>query len=96
MIICMMLVAPSIIPWMVTVPLLPTPITVRPDPSLLVHYFWERYVVGDDPFTDVVEPSVPFTLGVGVRNAGYGTAHGLRIASGQPEIIDNERRLHAC
>ena len=77
----------------ITVPLLPTVITVRPDPSLLVHYFWERYVVGDDPFTDEVEPSVPFTLGVAVRNAGHGTAYSLRITSGQPEIIENERGL---
>ena len=77
----------------ITVPLLPTVITVRPDPSLLVHYFWERYVVGDDPFTDEVEPSVPFTLGVAVKNAGHGTAYSLRITSGQPEIIENERGL---
>ena len=40
----------------ITIPLLPTVISVRPDPSLLVHYFWERYVVGDDPFTDEIEP----------------------------------------
>ena len=77
----------------ITVPLLPTAITVRPDLSLLVHYFWERYVVGDDPFTDEVEPSVPFTLGVAVKNAGHGTAYSLRITSGQPEIIENERGL---
>ena len=77
----------------ITVPLLPTVITVRPDPSLLVHYFWERYVIGDDPFTDEVEPSVPFTLGVAVKNAGHGTAYSLRITSGQPEIIENERGL---
>lgn len=77
----------------ITIPLLPTVITVRPDPSLLVHYFWERYVVGDDPFTDMVEPSVPFTLGVAVKNAGYGTAYSLQITSGQPQIIENERGL---
>ena len=77
----------------ITVPLSPTPITVMPDPSLLVHYFWERYVVADNPFTDVVEPSVPFTLGVAVKNAGYGTAYSLQISSAQPEIIDNERGL---
>ena len=77
----------------IAIPLLPTVITVRPDPSLLVHYFWERYVVGDDPFTDEVEPSVPFTLGVAVKNAGHGTAYSLQITSGQPEIIENERGL---
>ena len=77
----------------ITIPLLPTVITVRPDPSLLVHYFWERYIVGDDPFTDEVEPSVPFTLGVAVKNAGHGTAYSLQITSGQPEIIENEKGL---
>ena len=77
----------------ITIPLSPTPITVTPDPSLLVHYFWERYVVADNPFTDVVEPSVPFTLGVAVKNAGYGTAYSLQISSAQPEIIDNDRGL---
>ena len=77
----------------ITVPLSPTPITVTPDPSLLVHYFLERHVVADNPFTDVVEPSVPFTLGVAVKNAGFGTANSLQISSAQPEIIDNERGL---
>ena len=77
----------------ITVPFLPTPITVTPDPSLLVHYFWERHVVGDDPFTEGVEPSVPFTLGVAVKNAGYGAAYSLQISSAQPEIIENDKGL---
>ena len=77
----------------IIVPLSPTPITVQPDPSLLVHYFLESHVLGDDPFTDVVEPSIPFTLGVAVKNAGYGTAYSLQITSGQPEIFDNEKGL---
>ena len=77
----------------ITVPFLPTPIIVRPDPSLLVHYFWERYVVGDDPFTNDIEPSIPFTLGVVVKNVGYGAAYNLKISSGQPEIIENEKGL---
>ena len=77
----------------ITIPLVPTVITVTPDPSLLVHYFWERFVVGDDPFTDEVEDSVPFTLGVAVKNAGHGVASSLRITSGQPEIIENKKGL---
>ena len=77
----------------VTIPLVPAVITVTPDPSLLVHYFWERFVVGDDPFTDEVEDSVPFTLGVVVKNAGHGVASSLRITSGKPEIIENEKGL---
>ena len=77
----------------ITIRLLPAPIIVTPDPSLLVHYFWERNVIGDDPFTDEIENSVPFTLGVAVKNAGYGTASSLQITSGQPEIIENEKGL---
>ena len=77
----------------ITIPLLPTKIAVTPDPSLRVHYFWEKNVVGDDPFTDEIEPSLPFTLGVAVRNAGYGTANSLQITSGQPEIIENSKGL---
>ena len=77
----------------ITIPLLPTLITVTPDPSLLVHYFWERVVVADDPFTEEVEPSIPFTLGVIVKNAGYGVANSLTLSSGQPEIIENEKGL---
>ena len=77
----------------IIVPLLPARITVMPDPSLVVHYFWERFVAGDDPFTDEIEPSVPFVLGVAVRNAGFGTAGNVRITSAQPEIIENEKGL---
>ena len=77
----------------ISVPLLPTRITVAPDPSLIIHYFWEKYVVGDNPFTDEKEPSIPFVLGVAIHNAGYGTAMDLRITSGQPEIIENEKGL---
>ena len=77
----------------ITIRLLPAPIIVTPDPSLLVHYFWERNVIGDDPFTDEIENSVPFTLGVAVKNVGYGTASSLQITSGQPEIIENEKGL---
>ena len=77
----------------VTVPLLPTRITVAPDPSLIIHYFWEKFVIGDNPFTAEREPSVPFALGVAVHNAGYGTAMNMRITSGQPEIIENDKGL---
>ena len=77
----------------ITIPLLPTLITVKPDPSLIVHYFWEKKVIADDPFTDEREPSVPFTLGVAIRNKGAGVATDLRITSGQPEIIENEKGL---
>ena len=77
----------------ISIPLLPTKITVIPDPSLLVHYFLEKNAIGDNPLTDEIEPSVPFTLGIAVRNAGYGTASSLQITSGQPEIIENSNGL---
>ncbi len=59
----------------------------------MVHYFWEKYVVGDDPLTDERDLSMPFTLGVAVRNAGHGTASSLQITYGQPDIIDNSKGL---
>lgn len=60
-----------------TVPLYPDTVTVYPNPSLYFHYFWEREVYGDDPFTDEVEPSEPFDLGVLVTNKGYGVANNM-------------------
>ena len=72
----------------------PALITVDPDPSLRIHYFWEKYIEADDPFTpDIIEPSTPFTVGVAVNNAGYGTASNVRLASDQPDIVDKERGL---
>ena len=76
-----------------SVPLLPDTITVKPNPSLIVHYFHEKYVCGDDPLTQEVEPIIPFTLAVMVMNGGYGVARALKISSAQPEIIENEKRL---
>lgn len=43
--------------------------------------------------SDVVEPIVPFSLGVLITNNGYGEATNLQISSAQPEIIDNEKGL---
>ncbi len=77
----------------VEVPLAPEPITVFPDPSLNFDYFLQRDVYSDDPFTDEVEPSEPFALGLLVRNLGKGPARNLRITSSQPTIIENEKGL---
>ncbi|KAL3847721.1 hypothetical protein ACJMK2_018617 [Sinanodonta woodiana] len=77
-----------------SVPLLPDTITVKPNPSLIVHYFHEKYVRGDDPLTqNVIEPTVPFTLAVMIMNDGYGIARALKISSAQPEIRENEKGL---
>jgi hypothetical protein len=77
----------------VTAPLLPAPIDVLPDPSLELDYFWQREVFADDPFTPEVEPSEPFSLGLRMLNTGYGTARNVRVISGQPRIVENERNL---
>ncbi|KAL5014467.1 hypothetical protein ScPMuIL_008737 [Solemya velum] len=75
-------------------PLLPDTITVKPNPSLIVNYFHEKFVQGDDPMTeDTIEPIVPFSLAVMITNVGYGVAQALRITSAQPEIVENEKGL---
>ncbi|MEI8259861.1 MAG: hypothetical protein WCJ30_29755, partial [Deltaproteobacteria bacterium] len=77
----------------VTIPLLPQRLTVYPDPFLRLAYFLQRDVLGDDPFTDAVEPSVPFVLGLRVQNLGKGAARDFRIAAAQPKIIENLKGL---
>jgi hypothetical protein len=78
----------------VVVPLVPVPITVRPDPRLVVQYFHERDVLADDPFTkDILEPSVPYSLAVLVSNKGKGDAKNVHIVSGQPQIVENDKGL---
>lgn len=77
----------------VAVPLQPVRITVLPVPRLYVDYFHERDVFSDDPFTGVVEPSIPFNLAVMIQNKGYGIAKNFRITSAQPQIVENEKGL---
>lgn len=73
---------------------IPDRITVLPEPQLDITYFQPRDVDGDDPFTpDIVEAPIPFTLGVLVRNQGYGQARNVRINSEQPRIVENEQGL---
>lgn len=76
-----------------TVPMTPAPITVFPQPRLHVAYFHERDVFADDPFTEPVEPSIPYSLAVRVENRGFGTARALRIESSQPKIVENDKGL---
>ena len=77
----------------VTVPLLAAPITVYPQAELYLDYFHQRDVFADDPFTEDVEISVPYSLAVLIRNEGKGDAKDLKITSGQPKIIENEKGL---
>ncbi len=76
------------------IPLTPAPITVYPDPRLKIQYFHQRDVLSDDPFTrDVIEPTIPYSLAVMINNIGRGEAKNVRLISGQPQIIENERGL---
>jgi hypothetical protein len=77
----------------IVVPLSAVPITVQPDPRLQVKYFHQRDVFADDPFTPIVEPSIPFSLAVMIQNTGQGVANNVQITSAQPQIIDNEKGL---
>ena len=78
-----------------TVNVVPDSIFVKPMPLLVLDYFIPNEVYADDPILtpDVVEPPVPFSLGVRVRNTGSGAAHKLKIESGQPVITENEQGL---
>jgi len=73
---------------------IPDTITVKPEPQLEITYFQPRDVDGDNPFTpDIVETPVPFTLGVLVKNVGYGQANKVTIDSEQPRIVENVQGL---
>jgi len=73
---------------------LPDTITVKPDPEFEITYFQPRDVDGDNPFTPyIVESPIPFTLGVLVKNVGYGMARNVQIASEQPRIVENLQGL---
>jgi hypothetical protein len=78
---------------LITAPLAAAPIIVYPEAKLNLDYFWQRNVIGDDPFTPQVEPSEPFYLGVRATNVGAGTAADLTITSSQPQIIENQKGL---
>ncbi|BFM06373.1 SdrD B-like domain-containing protein [Halioxenophilus aromaticivorans] len=68
-------------------------IYVKPLPELTLDYFLPRDVFADDAFTQEVEPSIPFTLGVRINNTGDGAGQSIKIESAQPEIVENEQGL---
>lgn len=68
-------------------------ILVKPMPDLVLDYFLPKEVYGDDPFTEETEPSIPFNLGLRVKNQGKGSAKKLKIDSAQPKIIENKQGL---
>jgi len=71
----------------------PDSILVKPVPDLTFDYFLPAEVYGDDPYTAAEEMPVPFSLGVRVKNSGYGYARALKINSAQPRIVENELGL---
>lgn len=75
------------------VSVIPDRIIVKPEAQLVLDYFTPYKVVGDNPFTREVEPSIPFPLAVRVLNDGYGLAHSLKIESAQPKITENDQGL---
>ena len=71
----------------------PDYIFVKPLPELELDYFLPEDVYGDDAFTPEIEPPIPFTLGVRVKNNGGGWASNVSIDSAQPKIVDNDQVL---
>lgn len=73
----------------------PDYILVKPMPALELQYFLPGDVYGDDPMTEeVVEPIVPFPLGVRVINRStLATARGVAIQSSQPQILPDGNKL---
>jgi Ca2+-binding RTX toxin-like protein len=76
-----------------TINVVPDTIVVRPQPLLTLDYFLTQEVIADDAFTLEVEPPVPYTLGVRVKNNGFGTANDIQLESAQPTIVENEQGL---
>ncbi len=77
----------------VTRNLLPVRITVRPTPLFELIYFVQRDVMGDDPFTDDIEPSEDAEFAMILLNRGNGTAANVNMVTHQPEIIENKKGL---
>jgi hypothetical protein len=71
----------------------PDTIFVKPMPKLTLDYFLPTDVYADDPLTNEIEPVVPFTLGVRVRNNGKAAANKVKIESAQPKIVENNQGL---
>jgi hypothetical protein len=71
----------------INIPIPPIPFWVEPEGSLQADYFLSRDVYGDDPISlNVVEPSLPFALGLLMRNLGNGVARGVSLDSAQPLV----------
>lgn len=78
----------------VSITLNPVTLEVNPSPDLILDYFLQRDIIGDDALTeDIVEPSIPAELSLMITNDGYGEARNLKVESMQPRIVENEKGL---
>ncbi|MFD0778366.1 hypothetical protein ACFQZF_07710 [Flavobacterium myungsuense] len=78
----------------VSITLNPVTLEVNPSPDLVLHYFMQRDILGDDALTDdIVEPSIPAELSLMIKNDGFGLAKNVNVESMQPKIIENEKGL---
>ncbi len=78
----------------VNITLNPVTLEVNPSPDLVLHYFMQRDILGDDPLTkDIIEPSLPAELALMISNEGYGEAKNVNVESMQPKIVENEKGL---
>lgn len=71
----------------------PDYIIVKPLPELILDYFLPKEVYSDDPFTPETEESIPFTLGVSIKNNGLGEAKNTKIDSADVRIKENKAGL---
>ncbi|MDE5585863.1 MAG: InlB B-repeat-containing protein, partial [Muribaculaceae bacterium] len=78
----------------VTRQLNPVILTVNPTPELNMTYFMQRDVLGDDPLTEIVEPSEEAEFSLLIHNIGNGDATDIRMMTEQPRIVDNEKGLY--
>ncbi|MDO5526337.1 MAG: T9SS type A sorting domain-containing protein [Prevotella sp.] len=78
----------------VTRTLNPVTLTVNPSPQLELTYFMQRDVFGDDPLTEEIEPMKPSEFALLLNNIGAGDATSLKLTTGQPQIVSNEKGLY--
>ena len=78
---------------LITQKLFPDYLTVRPSPNLVLDYFMQRDIYGDDPLTEEVEPMEDAEFALIIDNQGYGDANNVTLVTNQPSITENESGL---
>ena len=77
----------------ITRDLFPVTITVNPSPDLVLDYFVQRDILGDDPLTLPVEASIPAEFSLIISNQGFGDATDVQFTTEEPKIIENQKGL---